>query len=191
MCGMRHVSQKLCCSSWNHARNHLVIQPCHKTWTPGGQTQYKCFPKPWHFKCMNYMKIVIPLHFISWKKTPNDDVKPQRQSQFTPQMKAIAVPRLLSSLVWIDQYNECNGMTVSWNSCIVHMMHRGILMNQYTASSIFVQQGDGVSGACCQQFVSKNKRTFNKTAVDSAHLLYTQLGCCKLNNKNIWYIPST
>ena len=34
-----------------------------------------------------------------------------RQSQFTPKMKANAVPRLLSSLVWIDQYNECDGMT--------------------------------------------------------------------------------
>ena len=31
--------------------------------------------------------------------------------QFTPKMKANAEPRLLSSLVWIDQYNECNGMT--------------------------------------------------------------------------------
>ena len=45
------------------------------------------------------------------KKTPNDAVTPQRQSQFTPKMKANAVPRLLSSLVWIDQYNECIGMT--------------------------------------------------------------------------------
>ena len=33
------------------------------------------------------------------------------KSQFTPKMKANVVPRLLSSLVWIDQYNECNGMT--------------------------------------------------------------------------------
>ena len=31
--------------------------------------------------------------------------------QFTPKMKANAEPRLLSSLVWIDQYNLCNGMT--------------------------------------------------------------------------------
>ena len=60
---------------------------------------------------MNSMKLVIPLRFISWKKTPNDAVTPWRQSQFTPKMKANAVPRLLSSLVWIDQYNECNGMT--------------------------------------------------------------------------------
>ena len=45
------------------------------------------------------------------KKTPNDAVMPQRQSQFTPKMKANAVSRLLSSLVWIDHYNECNGMT--------------------------------------------------------------------------------
>ena len=48
---------------------------------------------------MNSMKLVIPLHFISRKKTPNDAVTPQRQSQFTPKMKANAVPRLLSSLV--------------------------------------------------------------------------------------------
>ena len=60
---------------------------------------------------MNSMKLVIPLHLTSWKKTPNDAVTPQRQSQFTPKMKANAVPRLLSSLVWIDQYNECSGMT--------------------------------------------------------------------------------
>ena len=59
----------------------------------------------------NSMKLVIPLHFISWKEAPNDAVTPQRQSQFTPKMNANAVPRLLSSLVWIDQYNECNGMT--------------------------------------------------------------------------------
>ena len=48
---------------------------------------------------MNSMKLVIPLHFILGKKTPNDAVTPQRQSQFTPKMKANAVPRLLSSLV--------------------------------------------------------------------------------------------
>ena len=32
---------------------------------------------------MNSMKLVIPLYFISWKKkTPNDAVTPQQQSQF-------------------------------------------------------------------------------------------------------------
>ena len=31
--------------------------------------------------------------------------------QFTLKMKANGEPRLLSSLVWVDQYNECNGMT--------------------------------------------------------------------------------
>ena len=50
-------------------------------------------------KVMNSMKLVNPLHFILWKKTSNDAVTPQRQSQFTPKMKANAVPRLLSSLV--------------------------------------------------------------------------------------------
>ena len=53
---------------------------------------------------MNSMKVIIPLHFISWKKTSKDVVTPQRQSQFTLKMKANAEPRLLSSLVWIDQY---------------------------------------------------------------------------------------
>ena len=48
---------------------------------------------------MNSMKLVFPLHFISRKKTPNDAVTPQRQSQFTPKMKANAVLHLLSSLV--------------------------------------------------------------------------------------------
>ena len=47
---------------------------------------------------MNYMKLVIPLHLISWKKTPNDAMT-LRLSQFTPKMKANVVPRLLSSLV--------------------------------------------------------------------------------------------
>ena len=32
-------------------------------------------------------------------QSPNNAVTPQRQSQFTPKMKANAVPRLLSSLV--------------------------------------------------------------------------------------------
>ena len=48
---------------------------------------------------LNSMKIVIPLHSISLKETPNDVVTPQRPSKFTPKMKANAVPRLLSSLV--------------------------------------------------------------------------------------------
>ena len=79
----------------------------------------------------NSMKLVIPLHFISWKKTPNDAVTPQGQGQFTPKIKANAEPRLLSSLVWIDsgivvsrhrvesfcmKWNVTEWQ-VSWNSC--------------------------------------------------------------------------
>ena len=60
---------------------------------------------------MNSMTLIIPLHFISWKKTLDGAVTPQRQSQFTPKMKANAVSRLLSSLVWIDHYNQCNWST--------------------------------------------------------------------------------
>ena len=53
-------------------------------------------------------------------------VTPQRQSQFTSKMKANAVPRLLSSLVWIDQYNECNGMTsfMEFMSNTLHYMKK-------------------------------------------------------------------
>ena len=43
-------------------------------------------------------------------KTPNDAVTPQRLSQFTANMKANMIPRLLSSLVWIDHCNQCNRM---------------------------------------------------------------------------------
>ena len=50
---------------------------------------------------MNSMKRVIPLHFISWERTPNDAATPQCQSQFTPKMKANAESRLLS-FWWID-----------------------------------------------------------------------------------------
>ena len=74
----------------------------------------------WSFTCLRLRGAL--LSWIQWnlsfryilfhaKKTPNDAVTPQRQSQFTPKMKANAVPRLLSSLVWIDQYNECNRIT--------------------------------------------------------------------------------
>ena len=38
---------------------------------------------------MNSMKLVILLHF-TYEKTPNYAVTPQRQSQFTPKMKANA-----------------------------------------------------------------------------------------------------
>ena len=49
--------------------------------------------------------------------------------QFTPKMTANAEPRLLSSLVWIDQYNECNGMTsfmefmIWWYQYVIFRCH--------------------------------------------------------------------
>ena len=39
----------------------------------------------------------VTFHFMT--KTPNDAVTPKHQSQFTPKMKANAVPHLISSLV--------------------------------------------------------------------------------------------
>ena len=43
-----------------------------------------------------------------WLRRLTNAATPQRQSQFTPKMKANAESRLLSSLVWIDHYNEYN-----------------------------------------------------------------------------------
>ena len=48
---------------------------------------------------MNYINIVIHLHFVLSKNTSNNAVTPQRDSQYTAKMKANAVPRFLSSLV--------------------------------------------------------------------------------------------
>ena len=58
-------------------------------------------------KIMNSMKLVIPLHFISWKRTPNDAVTPQRQSQFTPKMKASA----FAFIFGVNWSVQCYGMT--------------------------------------------------------------------------------
>ena len=63
------------------------------------------------FHTMSSMRRATPLHFILWEKTPNNAMTPQRQSQFTPKKKANAVPRSPSSPAWIDQYDECHGMT--------------------------------------------------------------------------------
>ena len=94
-----------------------------------------CVGDAMHIVCasdMNTVKLVIPLHFIALKQTPNDAVTPQRQSQFTPKMKANAVPRLLSSLVWNDQYNECNGMTIKF-----HGIHVLFVNMQQTVRNLF------------------------------------------------------
>ena len=64
---------------------------------------------------------VIPSRFISYENNnfltlagsgilPNM-IRAVNQSQFTPKMKANAVSRLLSSLVWIDHYILCNQLT--------------------------------------------------------------------------------
>ena len=52
-------------------------------------------PRPTH----EFHETRHSVSFYFTKKTPNDAVTPQRRSQFTPKMKANAVPRLLSSLV--------------------------------------------------------------------------------------------
>ena len=60
----------------------------------------------------------------------------QRQSQFTPKMKANAVPHLLSSLVWIDQCNECNVMT-SFMEFMVYFLRYVYLMHPFPAVCVF------------------------------------------------------
>ena len=57
---------------------------------------------------------------VNQASTPNNAVTTQRRSQFTPKMKANALPRLLSSLLCIDQYNECNGNSPSLLARMYH-----------------------------------------------------------------------
>ena len=119
---------------------------------------------------MNSMKLVLPSHFISWinsfsdisrkwvlpnmiravnwKKTPSNAVTPQCQSQFTSKMKANAVPRLLSSLVWTDQYNECNGITSFMEFMSKYSV--GIHFNCWLWNSISVY--DCSQQCVCQKF---------------------------------------
>ena len=86
----------------------FLIKPIlemHRTFElPRGYRKWK--------QIMNSMKLVVPYILLHKKRLPNDAVTPQCQSQFMPKMKANVVPRLLSSLVRIDQYNQCNGMTI-------------------------------------------------------------------------------
>ena len=60
---------------------------------------------------MNSMKLLIPLHFILWKKRLqtmlwHHNVRVNSHQRW----KQTAVQHLRSSLVWIDHYNQCNGM---------------------------------------------------------------------------------
>ena len=65
---------------------------------------------------MNSMKLVILSHFIWWNKD-------SKRFCDTTTLESIAELRLLSSLVWIDQYNDCNGMT-SFMEFITGLAHR-------------------------------------------------------------------
>ena len=87
--------------------------PCSRYKFPWGAPHIKANGSCLSFVILSWIPWNLSFRYILFheKKTPNDAVTPQRQSQFTPKMKANAVPHLLSSLVWIDQYNECNGMT--------------------------------------------------------------------------------
>ena len=63
---------------------------------------------------MNSMKLVIPLHFTSWKKRPNNAMTPRLRSQSTPKLKANSVPSLLSNwpgqwMLWNDKFHGTRG----------------------------------------------------------------------------------
>ena len=60
---------------------------------------------------MNSMKLVILLLFISRKGLQTMLSHHNARVNSHLRWKQTAVLRLLSSLVWIDQYNECNRMT--------------------------------------------------------------------------------
>ena len=116
------------------------------------------------------IKLVISLHLLSWKKTPNDAVTPKRQSQFTPKMKANAVPRLLSSLVWIDQYSERNGMTsfmefMNWiwyqNPVLVEQCYSIIMYDCQVKIMYLASTCPGQCHRYLQTLTKKDRRTVN------------------------------
>ena len=63
------------------------------------------------WKCyMDSMKLLIPSHFISWKKTQKMLLHCKVRVNSHQRWKVSVVPHLLSSLL-IYQYNKCNGIT--------------------------------------------------------------------------------
>ena len=118
--------------------------------------------------------------FISLKRTPNDAVTPLRQSQFTPKMKANAVPRLLSSLVWIDQYNQCNGLTsfmefIRGENCCLPCLRR-------PTTTIHVSLGsENVSG--CKWFLKRDKHSDRQSKEENARKIRK-----KRKNRSIHYM---
>ena len=94
-----HLSYRIICSRKSVAylaAGAILVFRCY-VWVTSWQHLWLCIQLE---PTMNAVKLVIPLHFIPRKKkTTNDAVTPLCQSQFTPKMKANAVPRLLSSLV--------------------------------------------------------------------------------------------
>ena len=83
-------------------------------------------PETWSRPLLEYKKLIYHVFhetshsvtsYFTKKKTPNDAVTPQRHCQFAPKMKANAVPRFLSSLVWID-----SGVVVSQHRLVSFFM---------------------------------------------------------------------
>ena len=93
-------------ATWKQPQSSSATAPLHAA----------VLPEMSHRPFMNTMKLVILLHFVSWKKTPNDVVTPQRQSQFTPRWKQTRF-RLCFHL-WCELTSTMNvtEWQVSWNS---------------------------------------------------------------------------
>ena len=102
--------------------NEIFTQPTMKQFQMHSVFSFICFCEFFSWTIVTWIpsKLVIPSCFISWKThflmlagsgSYQKMTRAVNQSQFTPKMKANAVSRLLSSLVWIDQYHECNRLT--------------------------------------------------------------------------------
>ena len=84
---------------------------------------------------MNSMKLVIPLHFISWKKTPNDAVTPQRQSQFTTKMNGW--DGIVSYLTSPEAYCSC--VYIGCNFRVIIYTHEDEVIWRWSASPTGIQ----------------------------------------------------
>ena len=117
-CGKWYNNNKLCNDLFSAKSNHMLwfLYRSSERWTHWRREIYCMLVR---FRWLIQWFVVLLIFYVHiWFIWRNSWI-PWNLSfryfyctgQFTPKMKANAVSRLLSSLVWIDPYNECNGMT--------------------------------------------------------------------------------
>ena len=95
-------------------------------------------------------------------------IRVANQSQFTPKMKANAVSRLLSSLVWIDQYYECNRLTaliIFWQNTLPVNFRKLVFFMKWNVTELQV----------CKEFMSQFFRKYRVYLKISYRITYSRV----------------